>query len=68
MDPTVCPTTTTTTTTTTTSTTTTTTIYGRAMLGKEARILFRICDLILGLVTKRHKKSKHNLHRSEKYF
>ena len=38
------------------------------MLGKEARILSRICDIILGLVTKRHMKSELNLHQSEKYF
>ena len=38
------------------------------MLGKAVRILSRICDVILGLVTKRHMKSEHNIHRSEKYF
>ena len=37
------------------------------MLGKAARILSRICDVILGLVTKRHMKREYNLHRSEKY-
>ena len=35
------------------------------MLIKAATILSRICVVILGLVTKRHMKSKHNIHRNE---
>ena len=38
------------------------------MLGKVARILYQIRDVIIGFVTKRHVKSEHNLHGSEKYF
>ena len=38
------------------------------MHGKAGRILSQICDVIHGVVTKRHMKSEHNLHRSEKYF
>ena len=35
---------------------------------KAARIRSRICDVILGLVTKCHMKREHNLLRSKKYF
>ena len=35
------------------------------MLGKAARIRSRICDVILGLVTKRHLKREHNLHQAK---
>ena len=38
------------------------------MLVKAATILSRICDVILGLVTKRHMNREHNVRRSEKYF
>ena len=38
------------------------------MLGKAARILSCLCLVIHGLVTKRHMKEEHNLHRGDKYF
>ena len=38
------------------------------MPGKAARILSWLCFVIHCLVTKRHMKGEHNLHRGDKYF